>query len=129
MSALADRFRREGMADAAVLLVAHRIHPTTDLDAWGRALGLEHRELVAAVDRFKERARAQTGRPGKAKRYRGPAVACTVPGCGVSAVSPQGLAAHLRSHEQRTCEWCGGIFNRLGLGPHKRSCEQRPGAA
>lgn len=127
MSALADRFRREGMADAAVLLVAHRIHPSTDLDAWGRALGLDHRELVAAVDRFKARTRPSA--PVKPRRYRGPSMACTVPGCGVSAVSPQGLAAHLRSHEERTCEWCGGVFNRLGLGPHQRRCEQRPGAA
>lgn len=55
MTDLADRFRREGIADAAVLLVAARIHPTTNLDDWGRALGLEHSELVAAVDRFKER--------------------------------------------------------------------------
>lgn len=55
MTDLADRFRREGMADAAVLLVAKRINPTSDLDDWGQHLGLEHRELVAAVDRFKAR--------------------------------------------------------------------------
>lgn len=70
MSAMADRFRREGMADAAVLLVARRVAPTMDLADWGRHLDLEHRELVAAVDRFKARARGVAYRPATGKPRR-----------------------------------------------------------
>jgi|SRR5215510_1780476 len=47
--------RREGRADAAVLLVAKRIVPSMDLADWGHALDLHHRDLVAAVGRFKAR--------------------------------------------------------------------------
>jgi hypothetical protein len=47
------RLRREGMADAAVLLVAKRIMPSMDLADWGRALGLNELDLQHAVTRFK----------------------------------------------------------------------------
>jgi Protein of unknown function (DUF3102) len=50
------RHRREGMADAAVLLVANRVIPTMHLSDWGDTLGLNHQELTAAVERFKARA-------------------------------------------------------------------------
>lgn len=53
MSDLAERFRREGMADAVVILVAKRIHPTTTAEEWGRALGLQQHEVIAAIARFR----------------------------------------------------------------------------
>ena len=55
MSGLADRYRREGLADAVVILVARRIHPQTTAEDWGRALGLQQHEVRAAIDRFRER--------------------------------------------------------------------------
>lgn len=55
MSDLADRYRREGMADAVILLVAKRIHPHTTAEEWGRALGLQQHEVRAALDRLRER--------------------------------------------------------------------------
>lgn len=51
-----SKYRREGMADAAVVLVAKRIIPSMNLTDWGTALGLEYEELVGAVARFKSRA-------------------------------------------------------------------------
>lgn len=55
MSALADRFRREGMADAVVLLVLSRTHPTTTAEEWGSILGLEQHEVRAAIERLRAR--------------------------------------------------------------------------
>lgn len=55
MSALADRFRREGMADAVVVLVAQRFRPEITAEDWGRALGLEQHEIRAAIDRLRAR--------------------------------------------------------------------------
>lgn len=50
-----ERLRREGMADAAVLLVWKRIMPTLDLEDWARALDLRQPEIIAAITRFRER--------------------------------------------------------------------------
>lgn len=52
----ADLIRREGMADAAVLLVAKRVVPTMSLNEWGRHLGLTELDLQHAVARIKGRA-------------------------------------------------------------------------
>lgn len=53
MSDLADRFRREGMADAVVILVARRFRPEVTAEDWGRVLGLQQHEVRAAVERFR----------------------------------------------------------------------------
>lgn len=55
MSDLADRFRREGLADAVVILVAKRIHPTTTAEEWGRHLGLQQHEVRAAIERLRQK--------------------------------------------------------------------------
>lgn len=71
------RIRREGMADAAVLLVARRFHPSATLENLGDLLGLNVIEVQAAVRRFQALARPQgppppaaparpTGRRGEA---------------------------------------------------------------
>lgn len=53
------RIRREGMADAAVLLVARRFHPSATLENLGDLLGLNVIEVQAAVRRFQALARPQ----------------------------------------------------------------------
>lgn len=64
MTELADRFRREGLADAVVLLVARRFRPEITAEDWGRVLGLEQHEVVAAVERFRTgRLTVPTGAP------------------------------------------------------------------
>lgn len=55
MSDLAERFRREGQADAVVLLVARRVCPTMDTEDWARALGLTQPDIRAAIARFRDR--------------------------------------------------------------------------
>jgi hypothetical protein len=137
-AAVIARYRREGVADAAVLLLARRVAPTLTLNDWASHLGVTEVELQAAVARLKARAAARHAPParGGAKRKRlAPArdlrpnatVPCTVDGCTAMCLDRRGLAAHLRSHEEATCPICGGTFNRAGLGPHKRACGQRGG--
>lgn len=55
MTTTADRLRREGMADAAVHLVATRFHPHRNLEDWARALGLTQPEVKAAIVRLREK--------------------------------------------------------------------------
>lgn len=56
MTRISDaELRRQGMADACVLLVAKRFVATVDLEDWGRVLELTDVELQHAVERFKSR--------------------------------------------------------------------------
>lgn len=56
-AAVEARLRREGRADAAVLLVAKRIYPTVRLVEWARHLDLDEMDLQHAVKRLKDRQR------------------------------------------------------------------------
>lgn len=69
MTAAQDRLRREGRADAAVLLVARRVVPTMVLTDWARHLDLDQLDLTAAVDRLKGRVK-KPKRPGGGSRAR-----------------------------------------------------------
>lgn len=90
----ADQFRREGLADAAVLLVAGKVVPTMTLEEWARPLGLTHPELRAAVDRWKAKQYAAAGvRPGSKK---GHLQAVTDPAKGERSKSPRQAAQAAR---------------------------------
>lgn len=58
-----DQLRRQGRADAAVLLVAKRFMPTVRLNDWARALDLTELDVQHAVERIKERAAARQPAP------------------------------------------------------------------
>jgi hypothetical protein len=70
MSDLADRFRREGLADAVVLLVLSRTHPQTTAEEWGRILGLQQHEVRAAIERFRAKHTPKPLTPAGRKPYR-----------------------------------------------------------
>ena len=57
----ADQYRREGLADAAVLLVAGKVVPTMTLEDWARPLGLTQAEVRDAVARWKAEQYARAG--------------------------------------------------------------------
>ncbi len=64
-----DRLRREGMADAAVLLTAKHVVRTMSLNDWARALDLNEMDVQHAVQRLKARAsRGKTPPPTDRKR-------------------------------------------------------------
>lgn len=67
-AAALDQARREGIADACVLLVARRINVSLTLEDWARHLGVTRTELVAAVDRLKARAEAKRTPPPPHRR-------------------------------------------------------------
>jgi hypothetical protein len=118
-----DDLRREGMADAAVLLVARRVMPTMRLTDWARALGLTEVDVQHAVNRIKKRAatsKTKTGAPRKTAPHTcGPQ---TCPTCAHVCADRRGLAAHMRSHATTTCDTCGRQVILAGIGPHRKAC-------
>lgn len=116
-----DELHREGMADAAVLLVAHRVLPRYELADWGKLLGLDHADLVHAVNRFKDRARPKTAATGKKQAQPGEHK-CDHPGCTVSYADRRGLTMHRLAHQTAGCDLCGRTFNAAGLRRHRAAC-------
>lgn len=79
-AAALDQARREGIADACVLLVARRINVSLTLEDWARHLGVTRTELVAAVDRLKARAEAKRTPPPRTEEARVTRRSCRVHG-------------------------------------------------
>lgn len=124
MRSAAD-YRREGMADAVVAIVAHRVL-RVNVEELSRACGLQQPEVKAAIARLRDRHK----RPRRQRVAKGPTqsgdLPCTHEGCGASLATLKGLKAHLRSHETVSCPFCGRTVVRNGLGPHKAHCDRRP---
>lgn len=135
-----DHLRREGMADAAVLLLAKRVFPTLTLNDWRRHLDLTEAEVAAAVDRIKARAAAlhrpnlravpapRASRTGERRARKFTPAAdgtwpCPADGCTAVYGDGRGLATHHRAcHQPVTCPSCGKETNAAGIGPHRRTC-------
>lgn len=147
MTELADRFRREGRADAVVMLVARRIHAENTAADWAAHLDLDQADVAAAVQRLKDSGKPIL-RPGDAPAPIVPPVErhlevvpppkpkpkrqlpenpTPCPTCGQVCRDRRGLVAHVRGvHTVATCDACGKVTTLGGLGPHRRFC---PGKA
>ena len=131
-----ELLRRQGMADAAVILLARKFRPEVDLEGWADAIGLDVLEVQAAVVRYRE-ANAPP-RPPQATQTaaRRPAGTPTPvePGGPFScpdhpAAGPwptiRGLSTHRRTHGSPVpCPnpWCVKVCNPVGLGRHLAYC-------
>lgn len=135
----AAELRREGMADACVLLVAGKVLPKMGIEEWGQLLGLEQVELREAIRRWQvaqyeaagvrlpvalggkpppepKKARLRVVRTGPVERT----IPCTTDGCDRLFGDVRGLKAHVRTvHTRVECPECGGSFTAGGLGPHR----------
>lgn len=91
------KLRRQGMADAAVLLVARRFHPLATLENLGDALGLNVLEVQDAVRRFQALTRPQGPPPPRPGHLR-----AVDPTAGRAKPGPNGASAaviaHLEAH-------------------------------
>lgn len=105
---------RHGRADAVVRLVMARTLPTMDANDWARLLDVNQNEVKEAIARLRK-----VHRPRRAKR--GPYQPTECPKCGVTVIGGQGLAAHMRSHQERTaeCPDCGQMCKPSGLTRHR----------
>ncbi|HRW40786.1 MAG TPA: hypothetical protein P5193_04485 [Microthrixaceae bacterium] len=138
--------RREGLADAAVRLVARRFPRGATLDEYARLLELDGDDIRAAVKRYRdpapftvemiearrqrEKAAARAARTPPEPRSAGAGeFTCDHPGCDATYAHRRGLASHrLAAHtEPVPCpNGCGRLVNQRGIGPHLRFC---PGPA
>lgn len=139
--------RRQGRAEAVVLLVASRWHPSATIANLAPLLDVTEQDVQAALDRIRQRAGAhplyaKTPPPPAAKPARstarpprpviGPdtpgAVQCGADGCGTWCADLRGLRAHERSHlPPEPCPLgCGALVQELGRGVHvARWCPNR----
>lgn len=110
------KLRRQGMADAAVLLVARRFHPFATLDVLGDLLGLDVLEVQGAVRRFE--ARAHPNRPRPATDLLKPRTEGSTGGAAHGVTDA--VAAYVRQHGTVTCSKgrvTSKIADALGLAP------------
>lgn len=123
--------RREGRADAAVMLVAKEFRPGITLDDYARVLDVNPTDIRAALRRrgappsTVNAARKLARRTASADAPTGPH-RCTEPGCDASYPTAQGLASHrLAAHgDPIPCpKGCGRMVNPRGVGAHARRCE------
>lgn len=144
MGAKADRvergatlLRRQGMADACVLLTAARFRGEISLEQWGDVLGISQVEMQAAVARFKAAhapppppPAAPRPKPAKPKKpERDPDAPgefkCEQEGCTREFDTHQARSTHRRRDhaEPVLCpNGCGRTLNPVGVGPHLRFC-------
>lgn len=117
--------RREGLADACVMLVARRFRPGITLDDYANVLGVSHVDIQRAL------ARRRGTPPDPAKPTRrttsstGEIFRCDELGCDAAYTDRRGLASHrLAAHTPKVpCpNGCGRDINQRGIGPHLKHC-------
>lgn len=116
--------RREGRADAVLILVAKKFRPGLTLDDYAQVLDVSHLDLQRAIARRRGPRPAPTPAPTRGPRAPGVHV-CPELGCDASYDDRRGLAAHRRAAhtELVVCPGgCGRMINPAGLGPHSRFC-------
>lgn len=143
MTGLSDRdeqLRREGMADAVVMMAMRTpgVGVSVDVLADRLAEGLTEGELRAALRRWKARyAKRQGAGPAAVKalldgrvlhavpsKVTGPEADRTCACHGQLWPNPESYRKHLaatrRAAERATCPECGRSFSAAGVGPHRR---------
>jgi hypothetical protein len=65
-----EQLRRQGRADAVVLLVLRRVVPTLTAEEWGAHLDLTQADVRAAVERMRDTPQARAAAKAKAARDR-----------------------------------------------------------